>query len=46
MRRLSRNAVRALESRMQRLDFLSRRLVHPGERIRNQLGELRHLATG
>jgi exodeoxyribonuclease VII large subunit len=30
---------------MQRLDFLSRRLVHPGERIRNQLGELRHLAT-
>jgi exodeoxyribonuclease VII large subunit len=30
---------------MQRLDTLSRRLVHPGERIRNQLGELRHLAT-
>jgi exodeoxyribonuclease VII large subunit len=30
---------------MQRLDTLSRRLVHPGERIRNQLAELRHLAT-
>ena len=45
MRRLSRNAVRALESRMQRLDFLSRRLVHPGERIRSQVGELRHLAS-
>ncbi|MGH8661834.1 MAG: exodeoxyribonuclease VII large subunit, partial [Burkholderiales bacterium] len=43
--RLSRNALRGLESRMQRLDTLSRRLVHPGERIRNQLGELRHLAS-
>ena len=30
---------------MQRLDFLSRRLVHPGERIRNQLAGLRHLAS-
>jgi exodeoxyribonuclease VII large subunit len=44
-RRLSGNALRGLENRMQRLDTLSRRLVHPGERIRNQLGELRHLAT-
>jgi exodeoxyribonuclease VII large subunit len=43
--RLSRDALRGLEGRMQRLDTLSRRLVHPGERIRNQLGELRHLAT-
>jgi len=43
--RLSRIAVRGLESRMQRLDYFSRRLVHPGERIRNQLAELRHLAT-
>jgi len=43
--RLLRNALRGLESRMQRLDFLSRRLIHPGERIRNQLAELRHLAT-
>ncbi|HEY7655842.1 MAG TPA: exodeoxyribonuclease VII large subunit [Burkholderiales bacterium] len=43
--RLWRNARRGLENRMQRLDILSRRLVHPGERIRNQLGELRHLAA-
>jgi exodeoxyribonuclease VII large subunit len=43
--RLWRNAQRGLENRMQRLDILSRRLVHPGARIRNQLGELRHLAT-
>jgi exodeoxyribonuclease VII large subunit len=43
--RLLRNAVRGLESRMQRVDYLSRRLVHPGERIRNQLAGLRHLAT-
>ena len=43
--RLLRNAVRGLESRMQRLDYLSRRLVHPGERIRNQLAELRYCAT-
>jgi exodeoxyribonuclease VII large subunit len=45
LRGLSRTALRGIESRMQRLDYLSRRLVHPGERIRNQLGELRHLAT-
>jgi exodeoxyribonuclease VII large subunit len=43
--RLARVARRGLEDRMQRLDFLSRRLVHPGERISNQLRELRHLAT-
>jgi exodeoxyribonuclease VII large subunit len=30
---------------MQRLDYLGRRLIHPGERIRNQLSELRHLTT-
>ena len=36
---------RALEDRMQRLDYLSRRLIHPGERIRTQLNELRHLAS-
>jgi exodeoxyribonuclease VII large subunit len=44
-RRLLRLAARALEDRMQRLDYLARRLVHPGERIRGQLGELRHLAA-
>jgi exodeoxyribonuclease VII large subunit len=42
--RLLRVARRALEERMQRLDYLSRRLVHPGETIRNRLAELRHLA--
>ncbi len=44
-RRLLRVAMRALEDRMQRLDYLSRRLVHPGEKIRGQLSELRHFAT-
>jgi exodeoxyribonuclease VII large subunit len=44
-RRLLRVAARALEDRMQRLDYLARRLVHPGERIRGQMRELRHLAT-
>ncbi|MGH8700642.1 MAG: exodeoxyribonuclease VII large subunit [Burkholderiales bacterium] len=43
--RLSRDALRGLERRMQRLDTFSRRLVHPGERIRIQLREVRHLAT-
>ena len=43
--RLLRVTRRALEERMQRLDFLSHRLMHPGERIRGQLSELRHLAT-
>lgn len=33
-----------LEDRMQRVDYLARCLVHPGERIRNQRGELGHLA--
>lgn len=42
---LSRVFQRGLEDRMQRLDFLSRRLTHPGERIRNQQGHLLHLAT-
>ena len=45
MHRLLRVTRRALEARMQRLDFLSRRLVHPGERIRNQVSELKHLAS-
>ena len=36
---------RGIEDRMQRLDFLSRRLTHPGERIRNQQVHLHHLAT-
>jgi len=36
---------RGLENRMQQLDFLSRRLTHPGERIRNQQVHLQHLMT-
>jgi exodeoxyribonuclease VII large subunit len=44
-RRLLRATRRTVENRMQRLDFLSRRLVHPGERIRNQFEAVRHLAT-
>ena len=44
-RRLRRVMRRALEDRMQRVDYLSRRLVHPGERIRQQAGELRHLGA-
>lgn len=36
---------RDIEDRMQRLDFLSRRLTHPGERIRNQQVHLQHLLT-
>jgi exodeoxyribonuclease VII large subunit len=44
-RRMLRCAARALEDRMQRLDYLSRRLTHPGERIRNQLASLAHLAS-
>jgi exodeoxyribonuclease VII large subunit len=42
---LDRALERYLEERMQRLDYLSRRLVHPGERIRNQTVHLNHLAS-
>ncbi len=42
---LSRVFARGLEDRMQRLDYLSRRLTHPGERIRNQVNHLQHLMT-
>jgi len=43
--RLGRVTERALERRMQQLDVLARRLMHPGERIANQLNHLGHLAT-
>ena len=43
--RLDRMIGRGLEDRMQRLDYLGKRLVHPGERVRNRLDALRHLAT-
>ena len=44
-RRLARVTLRALEARMQRLDYLGKRLVHPGERIRERMASLRHFAT-
>jgi exodeoxyribonuclease VII large subunit len=43
--RLHRNAGRLLEARMQQLDHLGKRLVHPGDRIRDQSRHLLHLAT-
>jgi exodeoxyribonuclease VII large subunit len=43
--RLLRVFRRGMDNRLQRLDLLAHRLLHPGERIRNQLSELRHLAT-
>lgn len=43
--RLRRAMERALERRMQHVDGLARRLLHPGENIANQLRELGHLAS-
>jgi exodeoxyribonuclease VII large subunit len=43
--RLRRVGRRSLEDRMQRLDYLSRRVIHPGERVRIQQSELHHLAS-
>ncbi len=44
-RRLGRIMERRLEERMQRLDYLSRCLVHPGERVKHQWQHLEHLAN-
>ncbi len=41
--RLARQTARGLEQRMQHVDYLTRRLVHPGTRIQNQLQHLEHL---
>ncbi|MCX7184180.1 MAG: exodeoxyribonuclease VII large subunit [Nitrosospira sp.] len=41
--RMQRMMQRGIESRMQETDILARRLVHPGEQIRNQLIHLQHL---
>lgn len=41
--RMARSLVRGLERRMQQLDYLGRRLEHPGERIRSQEQHLAHL---
>jgi len=43
--RLGRIVARGLENRMQRIDYLSRCLVHPGDRLRNQTQHLAHLAN-
>jgi exodeoxyribonuclease VII large subunit len=37
--------VRGLEQRMQQVDYLGRRLAHPGERIRGQEQHLAHLGV-
>ena len=42
---LSRQLARDLENRMQRLDLLTRRLTHPGQRIAAQQDKLAQLAT-
>ena len=42
---LTRMTHRLLEDQMQKLDFLQRRLVHPGERVVEQQRHLAHLAS-
>jgi exodeoxyribonuclease VII large subunit len=42
---LARSMMRGLENRMQRLDYLSKCLVHPGERIAHRRQHLAHLAN-
>jgi exodeoxyribonuclease VII large subunit len=44
-RRLGRATLRTLEARMQRLDYLGKRLIHPGQQIRDRMAALRHFAT-
>jgi exodeoxyribonuclease VII large subunit len=44
-RRLGRVTQRTLEERMQRLDYLGKRLVHPRQQIRDRMAALRHLVT-
>lgn len=41
--RLTRSLRHALEQRMQRVDYLGRRLTHPGERLDNQQRHVLHL---
>ena len=43
--RLSRDIDRALNARTQHLDYLAKRLVHPGERIETELRQVAHLAN-
>ena len=42
--RLKYNLSRLIEGRMQHLDHLQKRLVHPGERLRHQRAQLGHLS--
>ncbi|GAB4120232.1 MAG: exodeoxyribonuclease VII large subunit [Sideroxydans sp.] len=42
-RHLERAALRQFEQRMQQLDYLQRRLVHPAQRLQQQTGELHAL---
>ncbi len=42
---LTRVTRRALEDHMQKLDYLQRRLVHPGERMAERLRHLTHLSS-
>ena len=44
-RALSRVTQRLLEDRMQKLDFLTRRLVHPGQRLRERATHIAHLVS-
>ena len=44
-RRLGRVGARTLEERMQRLDYLGKRLIHPGQQIRERMAALRHFAS-
>ena len=44
-RALARGAGRMLEDRMQKLDYLSRRLTHPGERLRERARHLLQLGA-
>jgi len=44
-RRLRRSAARGIDVRSQALDFLGRRLIHPGDRLREEMRHLRHCAA-
>ena len=43
--RLARDIDRTLNTRMQHVDHLAKRLIHPGERIETELRQIAHLAT-
>ena len=42
--RLSRDLHRVINTRMQHIDYLAKRLVHPGERMQSEVRHLAHLA--